>query len=143
MEFAEIATVSDPRRAATLMEPLRCRILAEAREPVSAAEIARRLHVPRQRLGYHVRALAKAGFLRKAGRKRRGNFIEQRYVASARFYVLSPEVLGPLAPGAAPVLDRSGAACPVAGLPTPELGGRAPEPPATSRQSALPASPKC
>jgi DNA-binding transcriptional ArsR family regulator len=68
-----------------------------AREPASAAELARRLGLPRQRVNYHVRALERTGFLRTAGRRRRRNLIEQRYVATARSYVLSPELLGPLA----------------------------------------------
>ena len=106
MEQVEIESVADPRHAAVLMEPLRWRILAEAREPVSAAEMARRIEISRQRLGYHVRALARAGFLKKAGRKRRGNFVEQRYMATARYYVLSPEVLGPLSADTAGLQDR-------------------------------------
>ncbi len=67
-----------------------------AREPICAAELARRLALPRQRVNYHVRELERAGFLRPAGRQRKRNWIEQRYVATARSYVLSPEILGPL-----------------------------------------------
>jgi DNA-binding transcriptional ArsR family regulator len=68
-----------------------------AREPASATEMARQLGLPRQRVNYHVRALERAGFLKAAGRRRRRNLIEQRYVATARSYVLSPGLLGPLA----------------------------------------------
>jgi hypothetical protein len=51
---------------------------------------------PRQVVNYHVRQLARAGFLRKAGRQRKRGLVEQRYVASARAFLLAPEVLGPL-----------------------------------------------
>lgn len=92
-----VESVTSPRRATALLHPLRLRLLAMAREPASATELARRLGLPRQRVNYHVRALERAGFLRTAGRRRRRNLIEQRYAATARSYLLSPELLGPLA----------------------------------------------
>jgi DNA-binding transcriptional ArsR family regulator len=98
MEPIEVAPVDTARNAAALLaHPLRPRIVALAREPVSATELAGRLGLPRQRVNYHVRLLARTGFLRRAGQLRKRNLIEQRYVASARAYVLAPGVLGPLA----------------------------------------------
>ena len=47
-------------------------------------------------MNYHVRKLESAGFLKPAGRARKGNMIEQKYVATARAYVLSPGLLGPI-----------------------------------------------
>jgi len=95
-ESAALATVSDPRQAGLLLHPLRARLLSLAREPVSSSDLARRLGLPRQRVNYHVRALEAAGFLKMAGRQRKRNMIEQRYVATARAFVLSPGVLGPV-----------------------------------------------
>jgi DNA-binding transcriptional ArsR family regulator len=91
-----VAVLKDGSRAATVLHPLRLKILAALREPDSASGVARRLELPRQRVNYHVRELARAGFLARAGQRRRGNMIERRYVASARSYVLSPELLGRL-----------------------------------------------
>lgn len=91
-----IECIESTERANTLMQPLRLRLLALAREPSSASELARRLGLPRQRVNYHVRALARAGFLLAAGRIRKRNLIEQKYVATARAYALSPGILGPL-----------------------------------------------
>lgn len=92
-----IETVRDPGRAGRLLlHPLRVRVLEVAREPMSATEIGRRLGETRQKVNYHVRELERAGFLRPAGRARRGNLEERRVVASARAYVLLPEVLGPV-----------------------------------------------
>jgi DNA-binding transcriptional ArsR family regulator len=90
------ALLDTPPRAAAILHPLRRRILESLAEPDSAAGLARRLHLPRQRLNYHVRELARAGLLRRAGRRRKRNMIEQCYVATARGYVLSPELLGRL-----------------------------------------------
>ena len=92
----DLQTVTSARRAGALLNPLRLQILALARQPASASDLARRLELPRQRINYHVRALERAGFLRAAGRRRKRNMIEQRYVASARGFVLSPTLLGPV-----------------------------------------------
>ena len=94
MAGPEIESVAEPRRAAVLLHPLRLEILRLAARPVSASELSPILKLSRQRIGYHVRQLAKAGFLRRAGRRRRRNMVEQRYVASAPGYLLSPELLG-------------------------------------------------
>jgi DNA-binding transcriptional ArsR family regulator len=91
---AEVEVVRDHRRAAALLHPLRLRILRQAEEPGSATEIAARLGLPRQRVNYHFRQLIRASLLRPAGRRRKRNMVEKRYVASARGYALSPEVVG-------------------------------------------------
>lgn len=94
----QIDCVREFQRAATLLDPLRLEILRLAREPASSSELAARLGLPRQRVNYHVRLLARAGFLRRAGRRRRRNMIEQRYVAAAAAFLLSPELLGSIGP---------------------------------------------
>jgi biotin operon repressor len=63
-------------------DDLRMRVLDEAREPTSATAIAERLGLPRQRVNYHVQALAKAGFLQRAGTRRKRNLVEQRSARS-------------------------------------------------------------
>lgn len=104
-----LEAVQSTRRASAILHPLRSRLLALAREPASSTEMARRLGLPRQRVNYHVRALEKAGLLRTAGRRRRRNLIEQRYVATARSYTLSPDLLGPLAPDWRQIADTGSA----------------------------------
>jgi DNA-binding transcriptional ArsR family regulator len=88
--------VAEMPRAAALLHPLRLRILDALREPDSAAGLARRLRLPRQKINYHVRELARARFLERAGQRRRRNMIERRYRTTARGYILSPELLGRL-----------------------------------------------
>lgn len=88
--------VSEMPRAAALLHPLRLRILEALREPDSAAGLARRLRLPRQKVNYHVRELARARFLERAGQRRRRNMIERRFRASAQGYILSPDLLGRL-----------------------------------------------
>src|SRR5215470_18328011 len=106
----DLECVADPRRAQALLHPLRARILRLAATPTSATEIAGRLRLPRQRVNYHVRKLADRGFLRRAGRQRKRNMVEQRYVASARSFVLAPEVLGGVAADWRRIEDTASAA---------------------------------
>ena len=88
--------VAEMPRASALLHPLRLRILEALREPDSAAGLARRLRLPRQKVNYHVRELARNHFLERAGQRRRRNMIERRYRTTAQGYILSPELLGPL-----------------------------------------------
>jgi DNA-binding transcriptional ArsR family regulator len=98
--------VREPAQAAILLHhPLRLKILAALLEPDSATGVARRMKLPRQTVNYHVRELARARLLARAGRRRRRHLFEQCYVATARGYVLSPELLGKLAADPAQVAD--------------------------------------
>src|SRR6476646_5509648 len=94
MADADVECVADARRAVRLLHPVRLEILRRSGRPVSASELAPLLKLSRQRIGYHVQQLAKSGFLRRAGRRRRRNMVEQLYVASAPGYLLSPDLLG-------------------------------------------------
>ena len=107
----DIEAVTDGPRAAALMQhPVRRRIVALARTPMSATEMAGRLGLTRQRVNYHVRQLERARFLERAERRLRRNMMEQRYVATARSYVIAPALLGALAPHANAVQDAASAA---------------------------------
>ena len=56
---------------------------------------------PRQVVNYHVRELARAGFLRtRRPRSEKRGLVEQRYVVSAQAYLLAPEMLGAWTPRA-------------------------------------------
>jgi hypothetical protein len=62
--------------------------------------------MPRQRIGHHVRLLRERGLLEDAGERRKGNFIEQLLVATARLYVIAPQALGGLGSDPEAVRDR-------------------------------------
>jgi DNA-binding transcriptional ArsR family regulator len=110
MEPAELECISESRRAAALLDPLRAQILTLARKPVSATQLGAQLDLPRQRVNYHVRQLARTGLLKRAGRRRRRNMFEQRYVASAKGYLISPELLGAAGADWRAVTDAASAA---------------------------------
>lgn len=102
----DVECVDELPRARALLDPLRLRILERAGEPRSATEIAGELGLPRQRVNYHVRELARARLLRAAGRRRKRNLWEQRWLATARRYLLAPEILGPVQVDGRSVEDR-------------------------------------
>ena len=112
----ETHTITSAKQASTLLQhPLRLRIMAAARVPVSAAQLARDLGETRQRLNYHVRALARHGLLEPAGQQRKRNMVEQQYVASASGYLLAPALLGDLVSQAGEA-HESGSAAQLASL---------------------------
>jgi len=92
--------------AGLVLHPLRMQLLEQFREPASAAHVARRLQLPRQRVGHHVRLLQEHGLLCAAGERRRGNFVEQLLQTSARTYLIAPQALGHLGPDRDAVRDR-------------------------------------
>lgn len=108
--LSDLECVSDGRQAQALLHPLRMRILKLAQQPASATEIAGRLRLPRQRVNYHVRRLAERGLLRRAGRQRKRNMVEQRYLATARSFLLVPELLGSLEADWRDIQDTASAA---------------------------------
>ena len=101
-----VEVVRDIRRAATLLDPERVRLLEALTEPDSASGLARKLGVPRQRLNYHLRALENAGYLEVVEQRKKGNFLERVVRATARSFLISPDVLGTLGSDPAVVRDR-------------------------------------
>lgn len=101
-----IRLLREPQPAATLLHPLRLRLLHMLREPDSAAGLARRLELPRQRLNYHLRELEKEGLLELIEERKKGNCTERILKATARSYLISPEALGQLSVDPEPTQDR-------------------------------------
>jgi DNA-binding transcriptional ArsR family regulator len=93
----EVEVIEDPEAAAVALEPVRARLLAALVEPASAAVLAQRFGEPRQKVRYHLRALADHGLVREVGTRRWGGITERLFVATARSYLVCPTALGPLA----------------------------------------------
>jgi DNA-binding transcriptional ArsR family regulator len=102
----EVEPIEDPVAATVALAPLRLRMLAELREPASAATLAERLGLPRQKVNYHLRALEAHGLLAVAGERKHGGLTERLLVATAASYVISPEALGASAPDPGQIRDR-------------------------------------
>ena len=72
------------------------KLLAELVKPGSAAGLARKLGVPRQKLNYHLRELEREGFIELAEERRKGNCMERVIRATAQSYLIGPQAMGRL-----------------------------------------------
>ena len=102
--MVDIEVIEDPAAAAVALEPVRSRLLAELAEPASAAALAGRVGITRQKVNYHLHALEKHGLIAEAETRKWGGLIERLMVATAASYVVSPGALG--AVGADPGRER-------------------------------------
>jgi DNA-binding transcriptional ArsR family regulator len=109
-----VEVIQRPETAATALKGTRRALLAALAEPDSAAGLARRLGLPRQRLNYHLKALEGCGLLECVEERRKGNCTERILRASARAFVISPDALGALGPTPEAAQDRFSASYVVA-----------------------------
>jgi len=93
----DVEIIEDPVAAAVAVEPIKSRLLASLAEPASAATLAARLGMPRQKINYHLRSLEACGLVRLAEERLWGGLTERVMVATAASYVVSPAALGPVA----------------------------------------------
>lgn len=102
----DVDVITDPGAAMVALDPVRSRLLAELAEPASAAALATRVGLARQKVNYHLRALEAAQLVEVAEERRWGGLTERRLVASANSFVVSPEALGPIAADPSRSRDR-------------------------------------
>jgi DNA-binding transcriptional ArsR family regulator len=102
----DVAVINDPATAMVALEPVRSRLLAELSEPASAATLASRLGIGRQKVNYHLRALESHQLVRVAEERQLGGLTERLMVASAASYVVSPGAMGPVAADPGRSADR-------------------------------------
>ena len=102
----DVEVIDDPAAATVALEPVRSRLLSELAEPASAAALATRLGIARQRVNYHLHALEAHRLVRVAERRRWGGLTERLLVATAASYIVSPRALGPVAADPARSADR-------------------------------------
>jgi DNA-binding transcriptional ArsR family regulator len=85
-------TITEPAAVEALAHPIRRRVLEALRSPDSAAAVARAIGLPRQKVNYHLKELARAKLVQAAGERRKGQFIEKLYEAVAGTFVVSPQL---------------------------------------------------
>lgn len=102
-EAAAMHVLSDAARVAAALSPPRRRLLdLLAAEPDSAAGLARRLDLPRQRVNYHLRELERSGLVELVDQRRRRGLMERRLRPTARAFVVDPALLAAPGTGAEP-----------------------------------------
>jgi DNA-binding transcriptional ArsR family regulator len=112
--FPALEVIHQPQAASAALHRTRRRLLAALNEPDSAAGLARRLGLPRQRLNYHLRQLERWGLVECVEERRKGNCTERVLRTTARSFVISPEALGSLGATTDAALDRFSASYVVA-----------------------------
>src|SRR4051794_6305906 len=90
----DVEVIDDPAAATVALEPVRSRLLSELSQPASAATLATRLGIARQKINYHLRALESHKLIRIAQKRKWGGLTERLMQASAASYVVSPSAMG-------------------------------------------------
>ncbi|MGB3735348.1 MAG: helix-turn-helix domain-containing protein [Ilumatobacter sp.] len=90
----DLGVIDEPRAAAAVLDPIRASVLSVLREPGSATTVAAAIGETRQKVNYHLRSLEELGLVQFVEDRPRRGLTERVVVASARAYVLSPELLG-------------------------------------------------
>ena len=93
----DIQVIDNPAAAAVALDPTRSRLLSEMATPASAATLATRVGLARQKVNYHLNALEAHGLVRLAEKRKWGGLTERLLVATAASYVVNPSALGPIA----------------------------------------------
>lgn len=104
--MTEVEVITSPAAAASALDPIRSRLLAELKAPASAASLASRLGLARQKVNYHLRALEEHKLVSVAEERRWGGLTERLLIASASSYVVSPGALGSIAADPGRTSDR-------------------------------------
>jgi DNA-binding transcriptional ArsR family regulator len=102
----ELDVIDAPAAAAIALDPIKCRLLAELSEPASAASLAGRVGLTRQKVNYHLRVLEDHKLVEPAEERKWGGLTERLMVATASSYVVSPAALGPIGADPARNNDR-------------------------------------
>src|SRR4051794_39732686 len=114
----DVEVIEDPATAEVALDPVRARLLAELVEPASAAAVAGRVGLARQKVNYHLRMLEAHGLVELAEERKHGGITERMLRATAATYVVSPAALAESAVDPARVADHFSARYLIA------LGGR-------------------
>ncbi len=109
-----VDVVEETERAKVLLDPVRLALLEHLEEPGSAAAVARRVGLPRQRVNYHLRELESQGLIELVEEKQKGSVVERVYGRTGQAYMISPSALGSLGTRPEDVVDRFSSAYQIA-----------------------------
>jgi len=105
----DVEVIEDPAAAVVALDPVRARLLAALAEPASAAGLAARLGITRQKVNYHLRALELHGLVELAEERYHGGITERLLQATALSYVVSPAAVDEGGADPAMTQDRASA----------------------------------
>ena len=101
---SDVEVIESAAAATAALHPMRARLLAELAEPASAAQLAQRVGLSRQKVNYHLRLLEGAGMVELVEERKRRGCTERVMRATSKAFVVDPELLDSVPPAA--VQDR-------------------------------------
>lgn len=105
----DVTVIEDPAAAEASLDPIRTKLLAALAEPASAAMLAGKVGLPRQKVNYHLKTLERHGLVELAEERRKGNMTERVLRATAVSYVISPLAMAAVQPDPSRSPDRASA----------------------------------
>ena len=102
----DVEVIESAEAAAAALDPVRSRLLGELAVPASAAGLAARVGIARQKVNYHLNALEAHGLVELSEERRHGGITERVLRASAAAYVVSPAAVRSSAKAARSAADR-------------------------------------
>ena len=90
----DVEVIEDPGVAAIVVEPMKSRLLAALVEPASAATLAGRLGLPRQKVNYHLRSLEDYGLARVWEERTWGGLTERVKRSATYLIALATRIVG-------------------------------------------------
>lgn len=102
----ELDVIENAATAAIALDPIKSRLLAELSAPASAATLAGRVGLSRQKVKYHLRGLEDHQLIEQAEERQWGGLTERLMIATASSYVVSPAALGAIGADPARNNDR-------------------------------------
>jgi DNA-binding transcriptional ArsR family regulator len=89
----DVEVIEDPQAAVVALDTMRARLLAELVEPASAATLAAKVGISRQKVNYHLNALEAHGLVAVVERRQWGGITERILQATASSYIVSPSAV--------------------------------------------------
>src|SRR6185312_12025896 len=86
----DVEVIESADAAAAALDPVRARLLGELAVPASAAGLAARVGIARQKVNYHLKTLEAHGLVELSEERQHGGITERVLQASAVSYVVSP-----------------------------------------------------
>ena len=86
----DVEVIESPEAAAAALDPVRARLLGALAVPSSAAGLAGRVGLARQKVNYHLKMLEAQGLVTLSEERRHGGITERVLQASSASYVVSP-----------------------------------------------------
>lgn len=102
----DIRVLSDAAVVEVALDPIRASILDALAEPGSAASVAASVGLTRQKVNYHLKALAAHGLVEPTGERAWGGLTERYVQRSARHLIVAPDVIEGKVPDPNETADR-------------------------------------